>query len=113
MNITDLTIEKVIEGAIAVRNLGDQSGVQFDLEVEGITVECYEIGPAPVLFSNSEAQVFFRLQHSRSPTPIAGTHQIRIRATAPEAYMGESVVVSQTINILPYYTHTLDLTRQG
>jgi len=39
----------------------------------------------------------------------AGEHRIAIHASAPEAYPGEVVTVSQTLRILPFYHHTLRL----
>ena len=35
----------------------------------------------------------------------AGSYKISIRASAPEVYPGEMAVVTQEINILPYYQH--------
>jgi hypothetical protein len=99
--------ERPLEGIVTVRNSGKQPGVQFRLEVEGLEPDCYEIGPGPILFPNVEKGVFLRLNHPRRPDPPAGHHQIRIRASAPEAYPGESAIVSKAIEILPYYEHML------
>lgn len=101
--------ERPTEGAITVRNLGDQTGVQFKLEVEGLEPDWYEVGPGPILFPNAEREVPLRLYHPRGPSPLAGDHRIRVRATAPDAHPGESTTVSQIIHILPYYSHRLRL----
>ncbi len=101
-----------VDGAVIVKNLGDQSGVQFDLELEGLDSECYEIGPGPILFPNAEREVFFRLYH-RGHKPLAGDHRILIRATAPEAYPGEGAGVTETIHFLPFYRHRLRLRAAG
>jgi hypothetical protein len=62
-----------------------------------------------VLFPGAERSVTFKVRHPRKPQPPAGEHKFSIRATAPDAYPGESAVVSQTVQILPFYHHTLRL----
>jgi hypothetical protein len=101
--------EQPLEGMITVRNLGNEPGVQFRLEVEGLDPDWYEIGPGPILFPNVEKGVYFRLRHPQGPGLAAGRHQIQIHASAPDAYPGERVSVSREIDIQPYYRHTLAL----
>lgn len=107
---TALGPDQPIEGAITVRNQGQQTGVQFDLALEGLPSDCYDVGPGPILFPGAARDVPLRLDHPRRPEPPAGPHAIQIRATAPEAYPGEQRVVSQVIEILPFYDHELSLT---
>ena len=101
--------EHSLEGTVTVHNLGNQPGAQFKLQVIGLDPDCYEIGPGPILFPNVEKGVFLRLAHSQKSEPPAGRHLIRVRATAPEAYPGESATVSQEIVIVPYYSQTLQI----
>ena len=96
-----------IEGAVMVSNLGDKSGVQFKLDVRGVAPECYTIGAGPILFPNATKDVLFRLRHTQGPILLAGEQHLEIHATAPEAYPGEVVVVSQMVQVQPYYAHTL------
>jgi hypothetical protein len=98
-----------LEGTVTVRNQGDQPGVQFMLELEGIEPDCYEIGSGPILFPNVEKGVFLRVFHPRRPVPAAGKHRIQICATAPEAYPGERATVIRDIQVLPFYKHELRL----
>jgi hypothetical protein len=98
-----------LEGVITVRNMGKEPGVQFKLELEGLDPEFYEMGPGPILFPNVEKGVFLRLDHPRRPSPRAGRHEFSIRASAPQAYPGEHAVVTQEIEIAPYYSHKLNL----
>jgi hypothetical protein len=106
---THLKPGEPIDGAVVVRNLGDQPGVQFKLAVEGLHPDCYGIGAGPLLFPNAEKETFFRLSHPRSPCMSAGDHRFTVRATAPGAYPGESAVISQTIQMAPFYHHSLRL----
>jgi len=106
---TRLSSQRPLDGMILVRNLGDKTGAQFMLEMEGMPSDCYEMGPGPILFPGAEKEVPLRLHHPKRPTPLAGEHSIAIRATAPEAYPGESAVVSQIVEVLPFYRHSLRL----
>jgi predicted component of type VI protein secretion system len=104
---TKLGVDKPLEGAVVVRNWGIKAGVQFSLEVDGLDPACLEIGPGPLLFPNAEKEVAFKVHHPRATQPPAGDYRIRIRATAPAAYPGEAAVVSQMIQLLPFYSHKL------
>lgn len=98
-----------LEGLITVRNAGRMPGVQFRLELEGLDEDCYEMGSGPILFPNVEKGVYLRLYHPQRPGLPVGPHKIVIRATAPDAYPGESVTVSREVEILPFYRHSLRL----
>jgi len=106
---TRVSPDQPVEGVVHVTNLGNKPGVQFKLAVEGLEQDCYEMGPGPVLFPGAEKATVFRLRHSRKPKPPAGEQRFSIRATAPDAYPGESAVVSQVVQILPFYSHKLRL----
>jgi hypothetical protein len=106
---TSLDPQRPLDGTITVRNVGNMPGVQFRLELEGLDEDCYEMGSGPILFPNAEKSVALRLYHPRRSEMPAGSHEIRIRATAPDAYPGETAIVSQEIEILPYYSHVLRL----
>lgn len=101
--------DRPLDGIITVRNMGQESGVQFRLELEGLDPDCYEIGPGPILFPNVEKGVYLQLRHPRGPSLAAGRHTIQIHVSAPDAYPGERVSVSHEIEIVPYYHHTLSL----
>ena len=102
---TDLSPDHPIEGSIAVRNLGDKTGVQIKLEVTGLETDMYEVGPGPILFPNAEREVSFRLTHPRRAKPAAGELRFSIRATAPAAYPGDSASVNKVIQLLPFHTY--------
>ena len=110
---TQLWPDKPLEGSVLVRNLGDRSGAQFKLEVEGLDPDCYEIGPGPVLFPGAEKPVTLRLFHSKRPTPPAGECRLQIRAMAPTAYPDASTTITQVIYIMPYYRYRLHLEGKG
>ena len=108
-----LAPDRPLLGSILVRNLGDKPGVQFRLETEGLEPDCYEIGPGPLLFPGAEKAVSLLVRHSKRSTPAAGVHRLVIRASAPEAYPGDSMTVTQDIQVLPYLRHTLRLELPG
>jgi hypothetical protein len=106
---TQLTPEQTIEGAISIKNLGDKTGVQFKIEIDGFESESYDVGPAPILFPDVEKKVPFRLRHPLRATPPAGDRRLTIRVTAPAAYPGEVATASQVIRVAPYIKHSLSL----
>ncbi len=108
---TTLSPEQPVDGFITIRNQGDKPGVQFKLEVEGLSEACYNIGPGPILFPNAEKTLPLRLHHPQQTTPAAGTVQLKIHAVAPEAYPRERATVTALIKILPFYRHTLSVER--
>lgn len=107
---TTLGPEQPIEGSITVSNLGDETGVQFELEVEGLPDTAFQLGPAPILFPGALKEIFFRLRHPHGPALRAGDHRISIHATAPDAYPGERATVKQTVHVAPHFSHTVELT---
>jgi len=98
-----------LQGSVILRNSGNKPGVQFKLEVEGLEPDCYDMGPAPILFPRAEKEVPLRLRHPQRPQLPAGEHRIAIHASASEAYPGEVATVSQMLRVLPFYRHTLRL----
>ena len=50
-------------------------------------------------------EVFLKLLHPRQPQPPLGPCRVTFRATAPLTYPGASAVVTQTIQIQPYFAH--------
>ena len=108
---TVLHPQQSLQGVVTVHNQGNMPGVQFRLEIEGLEADAYELGPGPILFPNVEKGVALTLHHPRRPEPAAGSHTIRVHATAPEAYPGERASVSQVLEILPYYSHTVRMVK--
>ncbi|GIV84421.1 MAG: hypothetical protein KatS3mg052_1428 [Candidatus Roseilinea sp.] len=104
-----LSPHRPLQGVLVVRNQGQQAGVQFRLEVIGLEPEMFEIGPGPILFPGAEKEVALRIVHTRKPHPPAGPLTWSVRATAPEAYPGQSATVTHTIQVLPFYYHSLIL----
>ena len=105
---TRLQVDLPIEGSVIIRNLGPMPGVQFRLGLKGLPPECCELGPGPILFPDAKKDVLLRLHHPKRPRPLGNSkHRIYIYVTAPKEYPGQSVEVSQVIDIDPYYHHEL------
>jgi hypothetical protein len=109
---TKLAVGQPLDGTVTVRNLGDKTGVQFQLQAEGLAPECVEIGPAPILFPNAEKEVFIRVRHPEAARPPAGEFRFRMRAAAPAAYPGESTTATAIIQVEPFYSHELRLRQE-
>jgi len=98
-----------LDGSILVRNLGNKAGAQFKLQVEGLEPDWFEIGPGPILFPGASKEVALRLFHPGRPSPAAGDYRFVVQATAPQAYPGESATAVQVIQILPFYSHKVQI----
>lgn len=105
----ELHPDNPIDGIINVANMGNVEGVQFTLEIEGLESDMYEVGPAPLLFPRARKNIPFRVYHPKDPRLPAGDHRFMIRAKAPEAYPGESAVISHTLRVIPFYKHSLNV----
>ncbi len=101
---TALSPGQSVNGKVLVQNLSQETGIQFELELQGLEEQFYDLEPGPLLSSGGEKEVLLRLHH-RGTRPLAGEHQLTLRATAPKNYPGEQVSVSQSIRVLPYYRH--------
>jgi hypothetical protein len=103
----ELAPQQSLHGYVTVCNLGEKSGVKIDLELEGLTPECYHLESGPILSSGAEENVQLRIYHHGNQPP-AGSTLIRVRAMAPRAYpQSPAVTVSQPREVRPFY----DLTR--
>lgn len=101
--------EAPIEGVVTVSNQGEAEGVQFFLDVEGLDPDMYEIGAGPLLFPRAAKNVALKIYHPKDSRLRAGDQRFMVRATAPEAYPGESAIATQTIKVAPFYQHSLEI----
>ncbi|NLE44891.1 MAG: hypothetical protein GX620_09235 [Chloroflexi bacterium] len=97
-----------LAGTVIVRNLGERTGAQFKLTVEGLDSGFYELGPGPILFPGAARELPIVFHHPRS-TVSAGEHEVRVIATAPEAYPGDRAEAIEKIIVMPYYAHAVHL----
>ncbi len=104
---TDLHPDYPLEGTVTVRNLGEEMGVQFTLELDGFPDNAYELEPGPLLFPKAAKDVRLQLFHPEVALLSAGEEHITIQATAPDAYPGQTASASQIIQVLPVYRHTV------
>lgn len=105
---TRLMPNQTLEGVVLVGNLGQRSGVRFDLKLEGLEPDCYDLAPGPLLSAGGEKEVLVRLHH-RGHKPQAGDWRIVIQAAAPTAYPGEIATVTQVLQVAPFFQHRLRL----
>ncbi len=106
---TQVSPDYPLDGVVMVRNLGTVPKVQIRLTLSGLDGDLYQLAPGPVLFPGAEKEVPLRLLHPRRALPGAGEYRFTVRATAPDAYPGEQVSVTRTIQLLPYFRHSARL----
>lgn len=107
MQGTLLSEDAPIHGMITVYHRGNQVGVQLKIEIDGVDPADMEMVPGPVLFPDTEKEIPFVIHHSRKSFPPAGEHQLIFHVTAPDVYPDERASVAQTIEVAPFYHHTL------
>jgi hypothetical protein len=93
-----LRAAKQLDGLLTVTNFGAQKRGQFEIDLEGLPLDCYQIDPAPLLYPNGEEQLRIRLFH-RGTRPLAGARPICLRMTASAAYPTEEVVLPVNLEV--------------
>lgn len=91
----------MIHGRLYLRNLGDQP-CQFDVDLEGLPRENYEIDPPPLIHPGGEESSDIRIYH-RLVSPAAGNALLTLRVGAPSVYPGRELMIQQTIRVVPNY----------
>jgi hypothetical protein len=96
-------------GVLSLQNLGNQA-CQFKVEIDGISEQCYEITPPPLIFAGGEENTEIRFFH-KMIAPPAGQQKVTIRVSAPDAYPGEAATVQQMLKVMPYYAQSLSISK--
>lgn len=107
-NDEQLIVGGALNGKLVIGNIGDRPHTQFEIDLEGLPAECYEVPPPPLLFPNAEAEVPVRIFH-RTRLPLAGKTTFEITISAPHAYPGEVITISQTIHVSPHLEYHVAL----
>lgn len=105
---TVLSLRAPVVGRLTLKNNGDQSACQFQVAVWGVPPDCYQIGPAPLLYPGGQDEVIVRFFH-HCIAPPAGRMDVRFEISAPLSYPGEKVVIRQPLYVTPIYNPWLDL----
>ncbi len=93
---------KGVDGLLTVTNFGTQKRCQFDLDLDGLPADCYQIDPAPLISPNGEEQLRIRFFH-RGTRPAGGTCPVTLRMTAPVTYPTEEVLLGFNLEVAPIY----------
>ncbi len=100
-----LRLDSPLVGVLTLQNAGAQA-CQFDIQLEGLPPECYEIAPLPLLHPGGEESSEIRFFHRRV-SPPAGPCAVTLKVSAPAVYPGEEVIIQQTLKVAPAYGHSL------
>ncbi|MFO7585683.1 MAG: hypothetical protein R6W69_13230 [Anaerolineales bacterium] len=93
-------------GRISLKNEGENTSCQFQVEVSGFSEDCYQIDPVPLIYAGGQEEVNIRFFH-RQTRPQAGFQSVTISVTAPESYPGEQVSIQQGIYVAPMLEQTM------
>jgi hypothetical protein len=95
-----LRSDSTLVGGLKVKNAGDQQGVQFQVSLEGLPDDCYQIDPIPWMYPGAEEEVQVRIFH-RTFSPTAGYHDLLLTVIAPADYPGEELNIRQRLHVAP------------
>jgi hypothetical protein len=95
-------------GTLTIKNTGEHSACQFQVEIEGLARDCFEIDPVPLLYSGGQDQVGIRIFHQISHPP-AGLQTFALKVSAPEIYPGEEFMIRQDLYVAPAFEQALEL----
>jgi hypothetical protein len=98
--------DSTLIGNLKVKNAGNQQGVQFQVNLEGLPVDCYQIDPIPLMYPGAEEEVQVRLFH-RTLSPSAGLRELLVTVSAPADYQGEVLIIRQGLYVSPVLKHEL------
>ncbi len=96
-------------GFLRLQNLGTNPNCQFQVAVNGLSEECFQIDPLPILYPGAEEEVRLQFFH-RSTTPPAGHQVITVSVMAPASYPGEQVIIQQGLYVSPLLKTEINLT---
>ncbi|MCJ7625378.1 MAG: FHA domain-containing protein, partial [Anaerolineaceae bacterium] len=100
--------EGKLSGVLCVKNLGEQKRCQFEIDLEGLPVDCYQIAPAPLLFPGAQDELLIRFFH-HGIRPEAGLRQVTLRASAVGAYPREEITLTLELEVFPVYQYSLQI----
>ncbi len=108
---TTLAPGQPIDGRILVKNSGEETAVQFRVELNGFPAHCLEMANPPMLFPGAAKDLALRVMHPGDATLPAGDHELTVRVTAPYAYPGEAAISTAHIRVQPNFAHQLRVLR--
>jgi len=95
-------------GTLTIRNTGKSASCQFQVRVNGLPGDCFQIDPAPLLHPGAQEHFLIHLFH-RERYPRAGFHEIKLIISASNTYPGEEVMICQQIYVMPFSQTEIEL----
>ncbi|MBW6474117.1 MAG: FHA domain-containing protein [Anaerolineaceae bacterium] len=95
-----------LTGLLTLKNFGTEKRSQFEIDLEGLPADCYQVDPAPLLYPGGEEKLQIRFFHLGN-RPNAGESPIQIHVTAVDAYPKEKVILPVVLDIEPVYQYSL------
>lgn len=100
---------KKLFGRLTLKNFGQEKRCQFEVDLDGLPTDCYQIDPAPLLYPGGEEKLELRFFH-QGIRPPAGDCPIQLRISAVNAYPTEEVILPLVLEVEPVYRYTVDIT---
>ncbi len=97
-----------LTGLMTLKNFGTDKRSQFEIDLEGLPADCYQVDPAPLLYPGGEEKLQIRFFHL-GKRPNAGETPIQIHVTAVDAYPKEKVILPVVLDIEPVYQYSISV----
>ena len=95
-------------GHLTIKNAGSQPNCQFQVEIDGLSPDCFQIDPIPLMYPGAQEEVRVLIIH-RGYYPPNGLQQLIFKITAPESYPGERCIIQQGLFVMPVFEQSLEL----
>ena len=95
-------------GVLTIKNAGQQPACQFQVELNGLPSDCYQIDPIPLMYPGAQEEVRIRLFH-RALYPPAGLQQVILKISAPESYPSEELIIRHGVYVTAVFKQALEL----
>ncbi|HSM23289.1 MAG TPA: hypothetical protein VK856_00305, partial [Anaerolineaceae bacterium] len=100
---------KKLTGLLTLKNYGQEGRCQFEVDLDGLPADCYQIDPAPLLYPGGEEKLELRFFH-QNVRPPAGECPIQIKISAVGAYPTEEVILPLVLDVESVYRFSVDIT---
>ena len=97
-----------LTGYLVITNAGEKDACQFNVMLDGLPQDCYQLDPVPMLHPGGQEEVGVRLFH-RKTSPPAGNLDLVLTISAPNSYPGEAYKLKHSLYVTPDFSQSLEI----
>lgn len=99
----NLRQNEVISGKVKLTNFSQQKYSQFNVDLIGLPIDCYQIDPVPMLYPGASEELAIHIFH-RNNQPPAGECAIQLLLTASQSFPTELVTIDAVLHVEPVFS---------